>query len=131
MAARAAVLYRNGHHFRDRGLHRVLRQLLFEVAVWLARSFITRPCSRDAVHGVDHPSHRTNLVDLDSRTDIHRRLGAAGAVLAGTMTIAGLATAVAALRLNRMPIDYFAVPMGSVVVFPTLVAAAFVTATSA
>ena len=40
------------------------------------------------------------------------------------MTIAGLATAVAALRLNRMPIDFFAVPMGSVVVFPTLVAAA-------
>jgi len=66
---------------------------------------------------------QTWLVSI-RRTDIHRRLGVAGAVLAGTMTIAGVATAVAALRLNRMPIDFFAVPMGSVVVFPTLVASA-------
>jgi len=42
------------------------------------------------------------------------------------MTVAALATAVMALRLGRIPAQFFVVPIGGVVVFPTLVAAALI-----
>src|SRR5262249_44874214 len=55
-----------------------------------------------------------------------RRLGISGAVLAGLMTVAALATAVMALRLGRIPPQFFVVPMGGVLVFPTLVTVALI-----
>jgi hypothetical protein len=59
------------------------------------------------------------------RTDLHRKLGIAGMVLAAIMTVVGFATAVEAGRLHRMPLDFLVVPLAGVVVFPALVGAAF------
>jgi hypothetical protein len=63
------------------------------------------------------------------RTDLHRRLGVAGAALAGAMVIAGTAIAVVSLRYNfahgnLAALSFFAIPIGDMVVFPILVAAA-------
>jgi uncharacterized membrane protein YozB (DUF420 family) len=63
------------------------------------------------------------------RTDLHRRLGVAGAALAGAMVIAGTAIAVVSLRYNFAlgnlgALSFFAIPTGDMVVFPILVATA-------
>lgn len=71
---------------------------------------------------------QTSLVAA-RRTDLHKRLGIAGAVLAVLMAVAGLAAAEDAMRRGSSipglsPLAFFAVPFGSVVVFPALVGAA-------
>ena len=69
---------------------------------------------------------QTTLVAV-KRTDLHRKLGVAGMFLAATMTVVGFATAMNAVQLHRMPLEFFIVPLASVFVFPALVGAAFVT----
>jgi len=73
---------------------------------------------------------QTTLVAV-RRTDVHRRLGVAGGVLAVTMTAVGLVVAVAAARRGATvpglsPLTFLVIPFGSVVVFPSLVGAALV-----
>jgi hypothetical protein len=63
------------------------------------------------------------------RTDLHRRLGVVGAVLAGAMVVVGAAIAIVSLRYNFAhgnlgALSFFAIPVGDMVVFPILVAAA-------
>ena len=62
------------------------------------------------------------------RTDVHRLLGVAGAVLAVAVVIAGATIAVISLRYNFAhgnlgALSFFAIPIGNMVVFPILVAA--------
>jgi len=59
------------------------------------------------------------------RTDLHRRLGMAGMVLAAAMTLIAPVVAIGAVRRGTMPLGFFIVPMTTVVVFAVLVAAAF------
>jgi uncharacterized membrane protein YozB (DUF420 family) len=63
------------------------------------------------------------------RTDIHRMLGVAGAVLAAVIFIVGIAVSVETLRRNSGPPGgdprkFFAIPMGDIIVFGVLVGAA-------
>ena len=63
------------------------------------------------------------------RTDLHRRLGVVGAVLAGAMVVVGTAIAIVSLRYNFAhgnlgALSFFAIPVGDMAVFPILVAAA-------
>src|SRR5215471_11386550 len=63
------------------------------------------------------------------RTDLHRLLGVVGAVLAVAVVIAGTTIAVVSLRYNFAhgnlgALSFFAIPIGNMVVFPILVAAA-------
>ena len=63
------------------------------------------------------------------RTDIHRTLGVAGAVLAAVVFVAGIAVSVETLRRNGGPPGgdprkFFAIPMGDIIVFGALVGAA-------
>jgi hypothetical protein len=63
------------------------------------------------------------------RTDLHRRLGVVGAVLAGAMVVVGTTIAIVSLRYNFAhanpgALSFFAIPIGDMVVFPILVAAA-------
>ena len=63
------------------------------------------------------------------RTDIHRRLGVAGAILAPLMVVIGLMAAIDSARRSFTPpggpppLVFFAIPIGDLVVFSTLVAA--------
>lgn len=68
---------------------------------------------------------QTSLIAI-RRTDLHRRLGIAGAVLAGLMTVTAPVVAVAAVRRGVIPASFLWVPMSSVVVFPVLVGAALI-----
>jgi uncharacterized protein (TIGR03382 family) len=67
---------------------------------------------------------------LRQRTDIHRRLGIAGAVVASLLVIVGVITAIDALRRNVEPygldarIWFLAVPLTGTLMFGALVAAA-------
>jgi len=63
------------------------------------------------------------------RTDLHRRLGIAGAVLAGAMVVVGTAIAIVSMRHNfasgnERALSFFAIPVGDMLVFPVLVAVA-------
>jgi hypothetical protein len=64
------------------------------------------------------------------RTDLHRRLGVAGAVLAVLVLVVGLLTAIEAARLGRTPpggpppLVFLSVPIGTATVFAILVGAA-------
>ena len=65
------------------------------------------------------------------RTDLHRKLGVVGLVLAVAMVVAGTAIAIVSLRYhfaagNQRALSFFAIPMGNMLIFPILVAAAFV-----
>jgi hypothetical protein len=65
------------------------------------------------------------------RTDIHRALGVAGAVLAAVVFIVGIAVSVETLRRNGGPPGgdprkFFAIPLGDIIVFGALVSAAVV-----
>jgi len=68
---------------------------------------------------------QTSLVAL-KRTDLHRRLGVIGAVLAALMTIIMPIVAIAAVRRGAMTVGFLWVPMSSIVVFPALVGAALI-----
>jgi len=62
------------------------------------------------------------------RRDIHRRLGMAGAILAGAMVIVGTTIAIISMRHNfangnEKALSFFAIPIGDMVVFPILVGA--------
>lgn len=65
------------------------------------------------------------------RTDIHRRLGVLGAVLAGLMIVVGTATAVIRAKQGATPpngpspLVFLTVPLGDMLVFASLVAAGF------
>ena len=73
---------------------------------------------------------QTSLVAA-RRTDVHRRLGVAGGVLAALMVPAGVALALSSAR-NGMtrgaldPVTFLAVPLGAVVMFAGFVVAGFV-----
>ena len=73
---------------------------------------------------------QTTLVAAN-RTQIHRRLGIAGAVVAVLMVVIGTATAIRAAALGHSPpggpppLVFLAIPLGEMIVFPTLVGAAF------
>ena len=63
------------------------------------------------------------------RTDVHRRLGVAGGVLAGVMTVLAYLVSVDAARRGSTipgmsPAAFLAIPLATVVVFPSLVGAA-------
>jgi uncharacterized membrane protein YozB (DUF420 family) len=65
------------------------------------------------------------------RTDIHRTLGVAGVVLAAVVFVIGMAVSVETLRRNGGPPGgdprkFFAIPVGDIIVFGTLVSAAVV-----
>ena len=66
---------------------------------------------------------QTSLIAV-RRTDLHRRLGVAGGVLAGLMTLVALATAVSSARRGSLDAGFLVIPFGTVVVFPALVCAA-------
>jgi hypothetical protein len=63
------------------------------------------------------------------RTDIHRILGVAGAVLAAVVFVVGIAVSVETLRRNGGPPGgdprkFFAIPIGDIIVFGALVSVA-------
>jgi FtsH-binding integral membrane protein len=64
------------------------------------------------------------------RTDIHRTLGVAGALLAAVVFVVGVAVSVETLRRNSGgspgvdPRKFFAIPLGDIIVFGVLVGAA-------
>lgn len=72
---------------------------------------------------------QTSLIAADRR-DIHRKLGAVGAVVAAAMVVLMVMASVESLRLGRAPVpgldprSFFAVPMRDVVTFALLVGAA-------
>lgn len=71
---------------------------------------------------------QTTLV-AGGRTDLHRRIGVGGAVLAGIMVLLGSTLAIANARAGRAPdhLDpnaFLAVPLFDMLVFPALVGAA-------
>ena len=74
---------------------------------------------------------QTSLV-ASHRTDIHRRLGVAGAVLAACVFIAGTAVSIETLRRGAGggggvdPRFFFAIPMGDIIAFGVLVTTAIV-----
>jgi FtsH-binding integral membrane protein len=73
---------------------------------------------------------QTSLV-AGRRTDIHRRVGVAGAVLAAAVFLMGVMVSIETLRRNGGPagIDprtFFAIPLGDMIVFGVLVTAGIV-----
>lgn len=73
---------------------------------------------------------QTTLVAA-GRTDVHRRLGVAGAFLAAAMVVLGYVTAVESARGGRNPnpavpdaLAFMLVPLGDILIFSVLVAAA-------
>jgi hypothetical protein len=62
------------------------------------------------------------------RTDLHRRLGVVGAVLAGPVLVVGVVTAIAAARRgvppDPPPLVFLAVPLGDMLMFAILVGSA-------
>jgi hypothetical protein len=62
------------------------------------------------------------------RTDIHRMLGVAGALLAAVVFVVGVVVSVETLRRGRppggVPSKFFAIPLGDIIVFGVLVGAA-------
>jgi hypothetical protein len=73
---------------------------------------------------------QVTLVAAD-RTDIHRRLGVAGAVLAGLMIIVGPLTAISAAKQGHAPpgappaLVFLSIPLFDILVFAILIAAGF------
>ena len=65
---------------------------------------------------------QTALV-AQSRSDIHRKLGVAGAVLAAVVFVVGVAVSVETLR-REGGVRFFAIPLGDIIVFGVLVGAA-------
>ena len=71
---------------------------------------------------------QTSLI-AGGRTDLHRRLGVAGAVLAPLLLVVGYLTAIESARLGHTPpggpppLAFLAVPIGTLVVFAILVGA--------
>jgi hypothetical protein len=64
------------------------------------------------------------------RTDIHRRLGVAGGVLAALMVVAGLTLGIEAAKQGHSPpglppLVFLVIPVGDILVFATLVVAGF------
>jgi len=72
---------------------------------------------------------QTSLVAA-RRTDIHRKLGVAGMVLAALVFIAGVTVSIETLRRNGGPIPdprvFLSIPLGDIIVFGVLVTAAFI-----
>jgi hypothetical protein len=71
---------------------------------------------------------QTTLVAA-GRTDVHRRLGVAGGVLAATMLVVGVLTAIHAAQrggtpLGLPPLRFMVIPLGDITVFSILVTAA-------
>jgi hypothetical protein len=62
------------------------------------------------------------------RTDLHRRLGVLGALLAALVVVAGTATSIAAARRGYTPgpppLVFLAIPLGDLLVFSVLITTA-------
>jgi hypothetical protein len=72
---------------------------------------------------------QTSLVSA-GRTDLHRRLGIAGAIIAGLMVGIGATTAIVRAKQGAAPpgippLSFLAIPLADIAVFTTLVVAAF------
>jgi hypothetical protein len=128
----------------DAALPRVRRRSLFYsgmsvaflviVFAGFARTYYLRPLFHPQplipllhLHGILFSSWivmlfaQTTLVAA-GRTDIHRRLGVAGGVLAALMVVVGTATGI--IRGRNEPLDTLTIPLGDMLVFAILVAAA-------
>ena len=107
----------------------------FAPSYYLSGAFGARPLSTLVhVHGAVSTAWmllfltQTSLIAA-RRTDLHRRLGVAGAVLAPLLLVVGYLTAVEAARRGHTPpggpppLAFLAVPIGTLVVFAILVVA--------
>ncbi len=70
-----------------------------------------------------------SVLIANRRTSLHRRVGIVGGFLAVAMVVAGSTIALVSLRYNfshgnLRALSFFAIPMGNMIVFPILVAAA-------
>jgi hypothetical protein len=101
------------------------------------RSYFGRPelTSLLRLHGIVFTSWivlylvQTGLVSAH-RINTHRSLGWAGAIIAVVMVVIGTATAITRAKVlsgpsNVSPLVFLTIPLGDMIVFPTLVAAAF------
>jgi hypothetical protein len=66
---------------------------------------------------------QTTLVAA-KRTDLHRRLGSVGALLAVAMLVVGAAVAIAGVKRGQAPLEALAVPLGGLAIFAVLVGVA-------
>lgn len=117
--------------------------LVVTVFAGFARTYYLRPYFDAAslppllhLHGVVFTSWLVLLLAQTAlvaagRTDIHRRLGVAGVVLAALMVCVGVATAVIRAKAAEVPpgspspLVFLTIPLGDMVVFGTLVGAGF------
>ncbi len=107
----------------------------FAPSYYLGNFFDARPLSTLVhLHGVLFTSWillfltQTSLIAA-GRTDLHRRVGVAGGVLAVLMLVVGYLTAVEGARRGvapggQPPLSFLAIPLGVLVVFATLVGTA-------
>jgi hypothetical protein len=105
---------------------------------YFLRGFFHSPALRPLLqlHGAIFTSWLVLLIAQTSlvaakRTDIHRKLGVAGGVLAGLMVVVGYIVAVHAAQrgvapLGIPPLAFLAIPLGDLFVFTGLVAAALI-----
>lgn len=109
----------------------------FSRTYFLRSYFLSRPLEPLLhLHGIVFSSWlglfliQTSLVAAN-RTRIHRRLGIAGAVIATMMVIIGTATAIIRAKIidvppgSPSPLVFLTIPLGDMLVFAILVAAAF------
>lgn len=105
---------------------------------YFLRAFFHGPALRPLLelHGAVFTSWLVLLIAQTSlvaakRTDIHRKLGVVGGVLAGLMVVVGYLVAIDAARrgaapLAIPPLAFLAIPLGDIFVFAVLVAAALI-----
>ena len=117
--------------------------LIITVFAGFSRTFYLRPYFHSEpliplllLHGVVFTSWlvlfltQTTLV-ATKRTDIHRRLGVAGAVLAALMIIIGTVTAIVRAKIVETPpgfaspLVFLTIPLGDMLIFGIIVGAAF------
>jgi hypothetical protein len=138
MATQAAVVSRQSQRRFYTGIAVVIAGIVFAGfarTYYLRGFFTTEPLSGLLhLHGLVFTSWlllfvtQTTLVAA-GRTDIHRRLGVAGGVLAATMLVVGVLTAIHAAQrggtpLGMPPLRFIAIPLGDLSVFSILVTAA-------
>src|SRR5262249_4566574 len=115
--------FRNGVGMRAYDVSRISAELLRS-----QRGASPAAAALSAARRLVHRAMQTALV-AGRRTDIHRRLGVAGAILAAVVFVFGLAVSVETLRRNggppgSDPRKFFAIPLGDIIVFGVLVGAA-------
>ena len=140
VAARAGVAGRRRERLFYTGM-----AVVFVVVVFagFARTYYLRPYFNTSslgpllhLHGVVFTSWLVLLLTQTvlvaaKRTDVHRRLGVAGAVLAVLMVVVGTATAIIRAKIIEVPpgapspLVFLTIPLGDMLVFSVLVGAGF------